>query len=113
MYSSMTESFACPLVKCTRSYTYFMKHVLNVREIVRGMVLGVIMGMSFFHIPGERVEGGEIAQHHMPMLEPAAESFAAPAAPLPTTGWTATASDQQSSHPVSYVLDGNTGTFWI
>ncbi len=50
---------------------------------------------------------------HMPMLEATApDSFTPKADALPSSGWTATASDQSSSNPASYAIDGNRATFW-
>jgi galactose oxidase len=49
----------------------------------------------------------------MPMVEATApDSFTIQALQLPTTGWTATASDQSVFFPASNVLDNNMSTFW-
>jgi len=50
---------------------------------------------------------------HMQMLQAtAADSFVPEADPLKTSGWTVAASDQESSNPASYAIDGNPATFW-
>jgi hypothetical protein len=40
------------------------------------------------------------------------DSFTPKVDALPASGWTATASDQSSSYPASYAIDGNTATIW-
>jgi galactose oxidase len=76
-------------------YAYF-----NVRSTVSQMVMPGTMSMT----------GNS---KHMPMLEATApDSFTAKADALPSSGWTATASDQSSSYPASNAFDGNTATFW-
>ena len=55
----------------------------------------------------------EMTANHMPMLTATApDSFTAKADPLSSSGWTATASDQESGYPASYAIDGNSATFW-
>jgi galactose oxidase len=50
---------------------------------------------------------------HMPMLTATSpDSFTAKADALPSSGWTATASDQEGSNPASNAIDGNKATFW-
>ena len=57
--------------------------------------------------------GLDLSANHMTMLmASAADSFTAKADPLPSSGWTAVASDQESGHPASYAIDGNPATFW-
>jgi galactose oxidase len=54
-----------------------------------------------------------LVSNHMQMVTAtSADSFTAKAAALPSTGWTAVASDQQGSNPASYAVDGNPATFW-
>jgi galactose oxidase len=48
-----------------------------------------------------------------PMLTATApDSFTPKADALPSSGWTATASDQSASYPASYAIDGNAATIW-
>ena len=73
---------------------------VNVRSTVGQMVM-----------PGNMNMTGN--QDHMPMLDATTpDAFTAKADALPSSGWTATASDQVSSNPASYAIDGNTATFW-
>jgi galactose oxidase len=51
--------------------------------------------------------------NHMPMLSATtADSFTPKMAALSTTGWTASASDQQSGYPARNAIDGNKATVW-
>jgi galactose oxidase len=51
--------------------------------------------------------------NHMTMLTATTPaSFTTAADALPSSGWTATASDQESGNPASYAIDGNPATFW-
>ena len=60
-------------------------------------------------MPGNMVMTG----NHMPMLDATApDSFTAKADPIPPAGWTATASDQQSSYPAGNAIDGKKSTIW-
>jgi galactose oxidase len=62
-------------------------------------------------IPGTMGMTG--SQRHMPMLTATApDSFTAKADALPSSGWTATATDQEGSNRASYAIDGNKATFW-
>lgn len=55
----------------------------------------------------------EMAGNHMQMLTAATpDSFTTAADPLPSSHWTAVASDQESGNPASYAIDGNPDTFW-
>jgi galactose oxidase len=55
----------------------------------------------------------EMAGNHMPMLTATApDSFTAKLDPLGSSGWTATASDQESGYPASNAVDGDSTTFW-
>jgi galactose oxidase len=55
----------------------------------------------------------QLVASHMPMLRATeADSFTARADPLPSSGWTAVASDQESSNPASYAIDGDPSTYW-
>lgn len=50
---------------------------------------------------------------HMPMMTATeSDSFIAEADQIPSSRWTATASDQARGHPASFAIDGNTNTFW-
>src|SRR5260370_33005668 len=53
------------------------------------------------------------AANHMPMLTATApDSFTAKVDPLGSSGWTATASDQERGYPASNAIDGNSTPFW-
>jgi galactose oxidase len=55
----------------------------------------------------------QMAGNHMPMLTATeANSFTAQADPLPSAGWTVTASDEESGNPASNAIDGDPTTFW-
>jgi galactose oxidase len=54
-----------------------------------------------------------MAGNRMPMLSAtAADSFTPKVATLPSSGWTAVASDQQSGYPAGNAIDGNKATIW-
>ena len=54
-----------------------------------------------------------MAGNRMPMLTATtADSFTPKAAALPSSGWTAVASDQSSSYPAGNAIDGNQATIW-
>jgi galactose oxidase len=54
-----------------------------------------------------------MAGNRMPMLSAtAADSFTPKVAMLPSSGWTAVASDQQSGDPAGNAIDGNKATIW-
>jgi len=46
------------------------------------------------------------------LMATAADSFTRKSDPIAKTGWTASASSQQSSEPVRNAIDGNNATFW-
>ena len=97
-------------------------------RLVQVILLTVILCLTYgyFHvgnvtippgIPGTSPPGMagtmDMAADHMPMLTATApDSFTAKADPLSSSGWTATASDQESGYPASYAIDGNSATFW-
>lgn len=64
-------------------------------------------------IPVELPSSMPMASNHMPMLAASErDSFTAQADPLPSAGWTATASDEESGNPASDAIDGDPSTFW-
>jgi galactose oxidase len=54
-----------------------------------------------------------LSSSHMQMVEATtADAFTPASDPLKPSGWTATASDQESGNPASAAVDGNDTTFW-
>jgi galactose oxidase len=89
------------------------------------LLLGLIAVPNHAHDPGPAAVADPHAAHRvaaeptpgpsmpgMVMSDPPAEAFVARAAPLPATGWVATASDQQSTFPAGNVLDRKPATIW-
>jgi galactose oxidase len=83
-----------------------------------GVIAILCLTYAYYHLGSVTIPLGmhgtmEMAGNHMPMLTATApDSFTAKADPLSSSGWTATASDQSSSHPASNAIDGDSRTFW-
>jgi galactose oxidase len=70
---------------------------------------------SWIYTTGHASMTGPMAMvgNRMPMLTATAkDSFTPKVAKLTSSGWTAVASDQQSSYPAGNAIDGNQATIW-
>ncbi|MBO0881192.1 MAG: discoidin domain-containing protein [Mycobacterium sp.] len=87
-----------------------------VRRFWTAAVITVVVASALAYVSGAWVTTNAVTSlvgNHMPMVTATtADAFTAKKASLAPTGWTAVASDQQSSNPASYAIDGNQATFW-
>jgi galactose oxidase len=80
---------------------------------VGGIVVGMVVVALTYVDGGSKASAMPMTGDPTPMLmATTADSFTPKVDALPTSGWTATASDQSSSYPAGNAIDGNTATIW-
>lgn len=79
------------------------------RLLVAGAAVIAASGL----VTGDSWSGESMSGHHGHlMVHPPAFIPVASDPTLPRTGWTVTADSQQSTHPATAAIDGNTTTMW-
>ena len=95
-----------------------MKRRWTITAVVVTVGLGLALVPVYLRSTAHNIEMAgngvfSVPASHMPVEKAdAAESFTPKVDALTSTGWTATASDQQSSYPASNAIDGNSTTIW-